>query len=104
MSVLQMDSLISKGLGREFANPKQNTVANQADVASILDCMTKCLRKRLVKEQTTICTDSQQVAGAALGVRGTKSLLAVDCIKKLTALSEVNQVTIIGVPGHGSIQ
>ncbi len=55
--------------------------------------MTSCLRKRLVKEQTTICFDSQ-VAVATLGVSGTKSLPVADCIKKLTALSEVTQVTM----------
>ncbi len=33
-----------------------------------------------------------------------KSLLVANCIKKLTALSEVNQVTIIRIPGHSSIQ
>ncbi len=52
-------------------------------------------------EQTTICIDSQ-VTVAALGVSGTKSLLVADCIKKVTALSEVNQVIIIWVPGRSS--
>ncbi len=67
----------------------QDAIAFQAAVAAILDCVTSCLRKRLVKEQTTICTDSQ-VAVAALGEHGTKSLLVENCIEKLTALSEVN--------------
>ncbi len=56
-----------------------------------------------MKEQTTIYVDSQ-VAVVALGASGTKSLLVTDCIKKLTALSEVNRVNIIRVPGHDSIQ
>ncbi len=65
---------------------------------AILDCVTSCLRKTLVKEQTTICTDNQ-VGVTARGASETKSLLVADCIKKnLTALSEVNQVTIIWVP------
>ncbi len=70
---------------------------------AILDCVTSCLRKRLVKEQTTICTNSQ-VAVAALGASGTKSLLVADCAEKLTAQSEVNQVTIMWVLGHNDIQ
>ncbi len=43
------------------------------------------------------------MAVAALGASRTKSLLVADCIKKLTARSKVNQVTIICVPGHGNI-
>ncbi len=91
--------------------PKQNTVAHftgtgcyslSGMVAAIPDYVTSCLRKRLVKEQATICIDSQ-LAVAALGVRGTKSLLVVDCMKKLTALLEVNQVTIIWIPGNSGI-
>ncbi len=62
--------------------------------------MTNCLRKRQVKEQITICTDSQ----AAVAAGGTKSLLVADCIEKLSVLSEVNQVTIMWVPGHLGIQ
>ncbi len=68
--------------------------------------MTGCHRKKLVKEQITICIDSQ-AAVAAPGASGTKSLLVADCIEcieKLTALSEVNQVTIISVPGHSGIR
>ncbi len=37
-----------------------SATAFQAVVAAILDCVTSCLRKRLVKEQITICTNSQQ--------------------------------------------
>ncbi len=70
---------------------------------AILDCVTSYLRKRLAKEQIAICTDSQ-VAVAALGASEIKSQLAADCIEKLTALSEVNQVTIMWVPGRSSIQ
>ncbi len=58
------------------------------------------LRKRLVKEQITICTYSQ----AAVAANGTKSLLLEECIEKLTVLSEANQVTIMWVPGHSGIQ
>ncbi len=39
-----------------------------------------------------------------LAAKGTKSLLVADCIEKLTVLSEVNQVTIMWVPGHSGIQ
>ncbi len=70
---------------------------------AILGCVTSCLRKRLVKEQITICTDSQ-AAVAALAASGTKSLLVAECIEKLTVLSEVNQVTIMWVPRHSGIQ
>ncbi len=73
-----------------------------AEVASILDRVTSGIRKRLMKEHTTICTGSQ-VAVAALGASGTKSLLVANCIEKLTALSEVNQVTLMWVPGHSRI-
>ncbi len=62
-----------------------------------------CLRKRLVKGQITICTDIQ-AAVAALAASGIKLLLVMDCIEKLTALSEVNQVTVMWVPGHSGIQ
>ncbi len=71
----------------------QDTTAFQAEVAAILDCLTSCWRKRLVKEQITICTDSQ-AAVAAPAASGTKSVLVADCIEKLTVLLEVNQVTI----------
>ncbi len=59
----------------------QDVTAFQAEVAAILDCETSCLRKRLAKEQITICTDDQ-AAVAALAASGTKSLLVADCIKK----------------------
>ncbi len=37
----------------------QDATAFQAGAAAILDCAISCLGKRLVKEQTTICFDSQ---------------------------------------------
>ncbi len=74
----------------------QGATAFQADVVAILVCVTCCIRKRLVKEQITICTDSR-AAVAALAANGTKSLRVVDYVEKLTALSEVNQVTIMWV-------
>ncbi len=94
--------------------PKQNTVVHLAETGCCslsgrgtvtLECVTGCLRKRLMKEHITICTDNQ-AAVAALAASGTKSksLLVVVCIEKLTALSEVNQVTITWVPGHSGIQ
>ncbi len=52
-----------------------------------------------MKEQITICTDSQ-AAAAILAASGTKSLPAADCIEKLTAQSQVNQVTITWVLGQ----
>ncbi len=73
------------------------------EVAAILDSTTSCLRKRLVKEKITICTDGQ-VAVAALAASGTKSLLVADCIEKLTVQLEVNQVTLMWVPGYSGIQ
>ncbi len=56
-----------------------------------------------MKEQITICIDSQ-AALAALPASGTKSLLEADCIEKLTVFSEVNQVTIMWVPRQSGIQ
>ncbi len=76
----------------------QDATAFQVGVAAILDCVTSCLRKRLV-----IYTHSQ-VAVAALGASGTKSRLVADCVEKQTAMSEVNQVTIMWVPGRSGIQ
>ncbi len=61
----------------------QDATAFQAEVAAILDCVTSCLRKRLVKKQITISTDSQ-AAVTALAASGTKSLLVAGCIEKLT--------------------
>ncbi len=66
---------------------EQIATAFQAEVATIPECVTSYLRKRLGKEQITICTRSQ-AAVAALAASGTKSLL-VDCIETLTVLSEV---------------
>ncbi len=80
----------------------QDATAFQAEVAAILDCVTSCLRKTLVKEPMIMCTNGQ-AAFAALVASGTKSLL-VDCIEKVTVLSEVNLVTIMWVPGHSGIQ
>ncbi len=83
---------------------EEDATAFQAEVAAILDRVTSYLRKRLIKEQQIIiCTDSQATV-AALAASGTKSLLVADCIEKLTVLSEVNQVTIMWVPGHSRIQ
>ncbi len=56
-----------------------------------------------MKEQITICTDSQ-AAVAALEAIGTEQVFVADCIEKLTVLLKVNQVTITWVPGHGGIQ
>ncbi len=87
--------------GRNLQISKQNTMAHltvqdvtafQVEVVAILDRVAN-LRKRLVQEQITICTDSQ-AAVAALVASGTKSLLVADCIEKLTVLSETNRVTI----------
>ncbi len=58
--------------------------------------------EKLVKEQATICTNSQ-VAVAALRSSGTKSLLVAVYIEKLAALSEVKQVTIMWVAGWSGI-
>ncbi len=49
-------------------------------------------------------TTDSQAAVAALAASGTKSILVAGCIEKLTVLSEVNQVTIMWVPGHSGIQ
>ncbi len=81
----------------------QDATAFQPELAAILDCVTSCLRKRLTKEQITICIDIQ-AAVVSLGANGTKLLLVAGCIEKLTALSEVNQVTIMWVPGCSGIQ
>ncbi len=72
----------------------QDATAFQAEVMAILDCVTSCLRKRLVKEQITIRTDSQAIV-TALASSSTKSLLVADCMEKLVVLSEINQVTIM---------
>ncbi len=51
-----------------------------------------------------IINPTTSVEVAALAASGTKSLLVVDCIEKLTVLSEVNQVTIMRVLGYSGIQ
>ncbi len=86
--------------GRNLPIPKQSTAAHdatafQTKVATILDCVTRCIRKRLVKEQITICTDRHTAVAA---------LLVADCIEKLTALLEENQVTLMWVSRYSSIQ
>ncbi len=77
---------MARNWGRNLPIAKQNTVAHltgtrcyslSSKVVTILDCMTGCLRKRLVKEQITICTD-RQVALGALVASETKSLLVAD--------------------------
>ncbi len=64
-----------------------DATAFQAEVATILDFMTSCLRKRLAKEQITISIDSQAVV-AAIAANGTKSLFVAHCTEKLTTLLE----------------
>ncbi len=49
----------------------QDAIVFQAEIAAILDWVTRCLKQRPVKEQITICTDSQ-AAVAALAANGTK--------------------------------
>ncbi len=56
-----------------------------------------------MKEQITICIDCQ-AAVAALAASDTKTILVADCIENLTFLLEVNQVTIMWVPGQSGIQ
>ncbi len=87
---------------QKHVSQRQNVTVFQAEAATVLDWVISCLRKSLMKEQITICTDSQ-AAVAALGASGTKLLLVADCIEKLTTRSEVNQVTIMWVPGHSGI-
>ncbi len=41
--------------------------AFQGEVAAILDCVTSCLRKRLMKEHITICTDTPTAVITACG-------------------------------------
>ncbi len=81
----------------------QDATAFQAEVAAILNCVTSCLGKRWMKEQITICTDSQ-VAVAALAASWWKSLLVADCIEKVVTLLNENQVIIMWALGHSGIQ
>ncbi len=81
----------------------QDATPFQAEIAAILDCVISCPRKRPAKEQITIGTDSQ-AAVADLAASGTKALPVADCTEKLTVLSEINQVTIMWVPGQSGIQ
>ncbi len=81
----------------------QDATAFQAKVVAILQYVTTCLRRRLMKKHIIICTDKLATV-AAVGADGTKSLLVGDCIEKLTALSEVKRVTIMWVPGRSGIQ
>ncbi len=78
--------------------------------------MFKCRRSKIIRENQTdnvisayLLTDrvhipKWQAPVAALAASRTKSLLAADCIGKLTALSEVNQVTIMCLLGHSGNQ
>ncbi len=106
----QMEPVISKGLGQEFANIKviysstshwdRMLLSFRQRLRQYWNVWLVALSKRLVKEQITISPDSQ-AAVEALTSSGTKSLLAGGNIEKLTVLSEVYQVTIMWVPGHG---
>ncbi len=56
MSGLQIEPVINKGLGEEFANTKakyrgqislrKDATTFQTEIAAILDCVTGCLRER----------------------------------------------------------
>ncbi len=97
----QGTGISGKGLSRNLQILKQNTGAHltgtgcygfSARVEVISDCVISCLRKRLMNEQITACT----VCWAAITVlvaSGTKSRLVADCIGKVVALLEENQVT-----------
>ncbi len=80
----------------------QKATAFQADVAAILVCVAGCLKKKLFKEQIIIFSDSE-VAITALGASMTRSLLAADCMERLTALSEKNRASIVWTLGYSSI-
>ncbi len=97
--------LSARDWGRNLHTVGQDAIAFQAEIKAVQDRVTSHRRKRLVKEQITICTDSQ-AAVTILAASGTKSLLVADCIEKVTALLEVYQVTIMWVPGHngGSVE
>ncbi len=75
----------------------------QAEIEAILNSVSSYQRKKLVKEQTTICTDNQ-AATAGPTARTTKSRLVADSTEKLTRLSEENQVTIMLTPEHSNIE
>ncbi len=100
--------VLSEELEQGFASIKakqwhislgQNATSSQVKVMAILDYVTSFLKKKLVKEQSTICTDSKAVITARVA-SGTKSLFVTDCMKKLTVMSEENQIIKMWLSGH----
>ncbi len=96
----QMESVICKGLGRNLQismqilwhiSLGQDAAAFQAEVAAALDCVTSCLKKRLMKEQINV--HWLPSSSCSPGSQWYKITLVVDCIEKLTVLLEVNQGT-----------
>ncbi len=76
--------------------------AFQAELATILARVAVCLKMRLFKEQIIVCLNNR-LAITTPGASVTRSLPLGDCIEKLTAPSENNQVSTVWTFGQSGI-
>ena len=74
----------------------------QTEIYAILQCAYENIRRAYKKKRILICSDSQ-AALKALGSPKVTSRLVAECLDALFALSSLNEVTLVWVPGHQGI-
>jgi ribonuclease HI len=84
-------------------NIGQNATVFQAEVNAIEMCVNECLTKGIENRNILICSDSQAALKALTGCKFS-SRTVWSCLQKLQSLGNLNNVTLIWVPGHCGIE
>jgi ribonuclease HI len=74
----------------------------QTEIYAILQCAYENIRRAYRDKRILILSDSQ-AALRALGSPKVTSRLVSECLEALQALADLNEVTLIWVPGHQGI-
>jgi ribonuclease HI len=74
----------------------------QTEIYAILQCAYGNIRRAYRNKRILIFSDSQAAHKALSGPKVTSRLVA-ECLDALTALADLNKVTLIWVPGHQGI-
>jgi ribonuclease HI len=75
----------------------------QTEVYAILQCAWENLRRAYRNKRILIFSDSQAALRALSGLKVTSELVA-ECLKALSALAGLNEVTLVWVLGHCGIR
>jgi ribonuclease HI len=80
----------------------KNATVFQTEIYTILQCAYENIRRAYRNKRFLIFSDSQAVLKALNGTKVTSRLVA-ECLDALSALADINKVTLIWVPGHRGI-